>query len=374
MSVYSNTSEKRIEKLVEAKNTSFGKIFPLIGKKVKSVLDVGCSTGYFGRYLKDKLGVSVWGLEINKEDAQKAKKVLDNVIIGDIETLDFKKHFGQKKFDLVIFADVLEHLKNPAKALKRVKSVLKPSGQVMASIPNVAHQSVRLQLLAGQWNYEEMGLLDKTHLRFFDYHGVVKLFESAGYFIKKIRHTVNDIPTELLKEFLEEAKISPTPQLLELLSSPEAKIYQYIVKAGIKKPKGYKSYLSKQERLLPVSDWSRHWQKSQETIKKQSREIKDIQLTNKQLVKQFKISQKHSRHLQDDIDFLNKEVSKLKNVNVKLKNVNVKLKNKIMALEKIRQLLSRRLDHITSQRLYKIWKKYSSMKRKLVSLFTPKIR
>ncbi|RMD49523.1 MAG: class I SAM-dependent methyltransferase, partial [Ignavibacteria bacterium] len=85
------------------------------------------------------------------------------------------------KFDLIMFADVLEHLIDPEYVLKELKNKLKPGGEIIASIPNIRHWSIFRQLLEGNWNYAEHGLLDKTHLRFFTRKTMISLFENAGY-------------------------------------------------------------------------------------------------------------------------------------------------------------------------------------------------
>jgi len=374
MSVYSNTLEKRIKKLVEAKNTSFGKIFSLIGRRVGSILEVGCSTGYFGQYLKDKLGVSVWGIEINKEDARKAKKVLDKVIVGDVEVLDFKKCFGKKKFDVIIFADVLEHLKNPGKVLKKAKSILKPNGQVIASIPNVTHQSVKIQLLVNQWNYEDLGLLDRTHLRFFDYRGAVKLFENSGFYIRKIDYTVADIPRVVMEKILAKVGVELTDQLEKLLYLPEAKVYQYIILATKDKLSGYKSYAKRQSIINPVADWTKSWQEVLEALYQRSREIISLQKEKDQLRKKIEKLQRLLLLRTEDLIEQKLELKTRKN---KMREVRGLLREKSEEVEKLNQEiydlcthidnLQQILNNITSAKTFKVWQAFVKVRDKLKS-------
>src|SRR5207248_2616993 len=96
-------------------------------------------------------------------------------LVGDAEELDLETELGGERFDAILFADVLEHLRDPAALLKRVRPLVAENGVVIASIPNVAHASVRLALLGGSFRYREWGLLDETHLRFFTRHGVEDL-------------------------------------------------------------------------------------------------------------------------------------------------------------------------------------------------------
>jgi len=390
MSVYSVALEKKIKELVEAKNTSFGKIFSLIEKslaerRTRSVLDVGSSTGYFGQYLKNKLGASVWGIEINKEDARKAKKVLDKVIVSDVEVLDFKKCFGKKKFDVIIFADVLEHLKDPGKVLKKIKSILKPNGQVIASIPNVTHQSVKIQLLVNQWNYEDLGLLDKTHLRFFDYRGTVKLFENSGFYIRKIDYTVADIPQVVMKKILAKVGVELTDQLEKLLYLPEAKVYQYIILATKNKPSEYKSYAKRQSIINPVAEWSRSWQEVLEALDQRSKRIEELQkendrkerrlrkrierlqkelLSTKEAFFRQKLRLKFQRNrLQEMKSLLSQKTEKIKGLSKENRDLAAKVDNLNRHISNLNQIL----DNITSAKTFKVWQAFVKVRDKLKS-------
>ena len=92
--------------------------------------------------------------------AAEAERFCERVVVGDAETLPLDEHLGDERFDAVLFADVLEHLRNPAAMLRRVRPFVVDEGAIVASIPNVAHVSVRLALLAGEFRYRDMGLLD----------------------------------------------------------------------------------------------------------------------------------------------------------------------------------------------------------------------
>jgi SAM-dependent methyltransferase len=94
------------------------------------------------------------------------------------------------KFDVVVFADVLEHLPDPAAPLHLARTVLRPSGAVVASVPNVAHWSVRWDLLWGRFTYTPSGIMDATHLRWFTERSVRALFEASGYRIERLSHTL----------------------------------------------------------------------------------------------------------------------------------------------------------------------------------------
>lgn len=153
-------------------------------KKNKKLLDVGCGTGTITSTLRDALSLDVVGVEPHPERAEQARTERLNVITGV-----YDQTFAQRneKFDYILFADVLEHLVDPAEMLREVKNSLAPDGRVLASIPNVAHWSVRAQLLFGNFNYKPTGIMDATHLRWFTRRSVRRLFEAAGYEVEDIR-------------------------------------------------------------------------------------------------------------------------------------------------------------------------------------------
>ena len=153
-------------------------------KKNKKLLDVGCGTGTITSTLRDALSLDVVGVEPHPERAEQARTEGLNVITGV-----YDQTFAQRneKFDYILFADVLEHLVDPAEILREVKNSLAPDGRVLASIPNVAHWTVRAQLLFGNFNYKPTGIMDATHLRWFTRRSVRRLFEAAGYEVEDIR-------------------------------------------------------------------------------------------------------------------------------------------------------------------------------------------
>ncbi len=180
--------------LIEAnldENTSLKKILRLVGSN-KKVIDFGCATGYLASLLKQK-GCSVTGVEINPEAAKVAEEHCERVIVADLDFVSITEIFKSEWFDVAIFGDVLEHLRNPWKVLGEAKSLLKTEGYIVASIPNIAHGSVRLSLLKGDFHYDEFGILDETHLRFFTRHSIQEMFQSTGYVINDWGTTQSDV-------------------------------------------------------------------------------------------------------------------------------------------------------------------------------------
>src|SRR5580765_3729350 len=135
------------------------------------VLDIGTADGSVARALADR-GCSVWGIEVDADAARDAERWCDRVIVGDVEQLDWQASMDGQLFDVVLLLDVLEHLRDPLQTLRRAVSFLAPGGRIVASIPNVAHAAVRLQLLDGRFERTDIGLLDRTHIQFFDRRSV----------------------------------------------------------------------------------------------------------------------------------------------------------------------------------------------------------
>ncbi len=144
------------------------------------VLDLGVADGSVARVLQ-RMGCRVWGVDNDPVAAKAAEAYCEEVTIADLNTFDLVDHFGGRRFNVILMLDVLEHLTDPVSLLQRVAPVLDDGGWGVISLPNVAHASVRLALLEGRFTYTDVGLLDRTHLRFFDRTGVAQLFRNAGW-------------------------------------------------------------------------------------------------------------------------------------------------------------------------------------------------
>jgi 2-polyprenyl-3-methyl-5-hydroxy-6-metoxy-1,4-benzoquinol methylase len=173
------------EQLYEGKQENYyfhsrPELLPFVPVNIRSVLDVGCGNGAFGLTLKSQRSCKVWGIEPNKQAAEEAEKKLDKVINGLFQK-GMTELDGQK-FDAIFFNDVLEHFVDPGEALNSCKDLLNPKGFIIASIPNVRWYPVVLSLLRYKdFKYEESGVMDKTHMRFFTLKSMRRLFESNGY-------------------------------------------------------------------------------------------------------------------------------------------------------------------------------------------------
>ena len=163
-------------------------IINLVPDSVRKILDVGCSVGSLGEQLKQKFGAEVVGIEVDEQMAKVAKERLDRVILGDLDKINLEDYLPPNYFDCIIFADILEHLKNPWDLLKSATSFLSDEGLIIASIPNIRHYATIINLLFwGYWPYRERGIHDKTHLRFFTLKNIKKLFQYADLKITQLK-------------------------------------------------------------------------------------------------------------------------------------------------------------------------------------------
>ena len=195
-----------------------------------NILEVGCGMGATLGYLRDTLApCNVYGVELNSMAASYAKHYIPNIIQGNIETMDLNC-YEENMFDYILLPDVLEHLHDPEAVLNKLKKYLKPSGFIVASIPNIMHYSVMLELLKGNFTYEDSGILDRTHIHFFTLQEIFKMFMCCGFEIVETQGKHLDI---VLSETDEEI-YRQLMQIPGVASEINFQVYQYMVKARIK--------------------------------------------------------------------------------------------------------------------------------------------
>ncbi len=190
------------------------------------VLEVGCSVGHVTEHLV-AAGNTVVGVEIDVEAAEAARDFADRVHVIDLDTT-LLTEVEHDEFDVMIFGDVLEHLRHPGRTLGDACSLLAPGGRVIISVPNVAHVDVRLMLLEGRWDYQQTGLMDDTHLRWFTRASLRELLRDAGLVaIRLERVRIGRFGSDI--EF--DLDRSRTDVLAFIEADPDAYTFQYVVEA-----------------------------------------------------------------------------------------------------------------------------------------------
>lgn len=207
----------------EENRTSHSIIASLISR-AERVLELGCAKGELCAHIKKTLDCTVYGIDISAEALEVAKAHLDGFICCDIENYDWESELSGIKFDTLVFADVLEHLKDPARAVRRALSLLKDDGKIIFSVPNIAHADIILKLLNNRFDYTDIGLLDDTHIHFFAKENLIPFCESAQIFPTLISGTHCPVG------YTEQATQDRDSSFFRVASSHEcAEVYQFVV-------------------------------------------------------------------------------------------------------------------------------------------------
>jgi SAM-dependent methyltransferase len=195
------------------------------------VLELGPATGYMSHAFVGR-GCEVVGIEFDPGMAERAAAFCERMIVGDLDLLDLDAELGDDRFDAIVSADVIEHLKDPLEALQRLRPFLKEGGRFVISIPNIAHGSVRRALLGGRFEYGDWGLLDSTHLSFFTRESFERTLDEAGLGLVELRP--HELPLAAAEIKFDEASL-PVGIVEALEAEADARAYQYVALAV---PKG----------------------------------------------------------------------------------------------------------------------------------------
>jgi 2-polyprenyl-3-methyl-5-hydroxy-6-metoxy-1,4-benzoquinol methylase len=195
-------------------------------KKPSRILDIGAADGYLGEILK-RQGHFLVGLEADSQLAEKARAHYHTLYSADVESFDFPY---QDEFDYILLADVLEHLRDPGGLLRRVVPCLNSGGEIIISIPNIAHLFVRVSLMAGRFEYQDRGILDRTHLRFFTLASMTRLINDASCRILELRPT--SVPVQLVAPWTDNNFFAPLHELhfLTVRLCKTLLAYQFVVR------------------------------------------------------------------------------------------------------------------------------------------------
>lgn len=192
------------------------------------VLDIGCGTGTLGGRLVTDKNCDVTGVDINPDSIVIAAQKLTQAMCADISKTSLSKTLNEQ-FDIIVLADVLEHISEPDKLLHDCHKLLNANGKLLVSIPNAAYIGAILSLYYDEWEYGEEGILDTTHVRFYTRNSILKLLENNGYQAQIIDYVAKDL-TET--EFTQRAD-SLNPAVFDWLTTKaDAVAYQFIINAS----------------------------------------------------------------------------------------------------------------------------------------------
>jgi 2-polyprenyl-3-methyl-5-hydroxy-6-metoxy-1,4-benzoquinol methylase len=171
-------------------DTAAAYVISMVGNN-KNVLEIGAGPGSITKYLSNFNNCNVIAVEIDHSAFPKLEKVCQKIYPLDLNDPSWPQKLAEnKKFDVVVAADVLEHLYDPWATLQAMKSLLNDDGYVVLSLPHVGHSALSACLLEEDFDYREWGLLDKTHIRFFGIKNIQAMFERASLSITDVKFVI----------------------------------------------------------------------------------------------------------------------------------------------------------------------------------------
>jgi 2-polyprenyl-3-methyl-5-hydroxy-6-metoxy-1,4-benzoquinol methylase len=215
-----------MEEVNEGILREFQRLAPATGR----VLDVGCGRAALGGAIRG-LGWEVWGVEQSGEACATAEKRLHRLVQSDLHDLaTVRAALGETPFDALVFSDVLEHVYDPRTVLENYLEFVKPGGRVLISVPNMVVWTNRLRLLLGRVEYDDTGVMDRTHIRFFTFKTARRLVEATGCAVERVASTPYLVRAVLppLKRFLSR-KQAANPDPRALIDSRGYKLYMKCV-------------------------------------------------------------------------------------------------------------------------------------------------
>lgn len=208
--------------------TAHGKVLGRVPEG-STVLECGCATGYMTRYMVDRLGCAVYVVEIDADAFREAMRYAKDGWRGDLDGAAWHEWLDGVglRFDRILFADVLEHLRHPQEALTGAAGLLKEDGRIIVSVPNVCHNDIILKMIEDRWDYTRYGLLDDTHIRFWGCGNMTEFFGAAGLKVESADMvTINTGQTEQWQgKFTERQRRNA--DFLKMVH-PTGEIYQYV--------------------------------------------------------------------------------------------------------------------------------------------------
>ena len=192
------------------------------------VLDLGTGSGALGRHLCETKGCTVDGVTLSAEEQAAARPWYEQLEVLDLEDPSWPMRFAGRRYDVIVCADVLEHLREPERVLETCRDLLRPDGWLLVSIPNAAYAGMTVSLMHGDWKYGPEGLLDRTHLRFYTRRSFCRLLEEQGWRVERIEPIDH---TWYYTEFWTPFDQLPPAVARYLLAQPDASAYQLVFAA-----------------------------------------------------------------------------------------------------------------------------------------------
>ena len=224
-----NSKRHNYEYEVDASSdTAPANVVRMVGQS-KRVLEIGCGPGSITKLLTQHGQCRVTALELDPEAITKVAPYCEAIMQADLNSADWPHLLdGAERFDVLVAADVLEHLYDPWTTLRRMAPLINPNGYLVISLPHVGHAAVVSCLINGDFEYRDWGLLDRTHIRFFGFKNIRELFAQADLKIIEVRYVVK--PPEETEFASSWCRLSATVRDA-LKSSEYADVYQVVVKA-----------------------------------------------------------------------------------------------------------------------------------------------
>ena len=310
----------------------------------QKVLDVGCATGYLGMHLKKKLNADLVGIDYQSYHLEKAKElnVYSDLINLDLNSFEDDLDKYNSYFDRIVICDVLEHLNDPINVLRKLSKLLKKDGKFLIDIPNIAHSSIKYNLLMDNFNYTPLGLLDETHIRFFTLNSIINKLSQNKFLIEKMEY-IFTAPGQITDQHVDYAKFPK--EIIEYVENDiESAIFQIFIvfkKSDLDLDSTLKHNISFKELKGEIIDKNeKHAPKNIINPLKSLEEIikeKDSSIIN--LEKNFNDLEKNFYNIERDFLNLNINVQEKNNSIIKLTN-NINANNaKINELNKIIEVM-----------------------------------
>jgi len=331
----------------DAENNTHAFALGMIGHN-KTVLEVGCATGYFTKALTE-YGCKVVGVEIDPDAAKLAEQWAERVVVGNIDDPERWEELDEEAFDVITFGDVLEHLRDPLAALRNAVGKLKPGGFIVTSVPNVAHGDLRLSLLRGSFQYRDTGLLDRTHIRFFTLASIRQLLHEAGLVVVDTQRVI--VPLFAAEFGVERGDFSDAV-IDEVRGDSEFDTYQYVMKSVI--DNGSQAVAQLASRIGALSDVVNDLQVRNRMLEDRRLHEEALQTG---LTQQREQTQRFADHIEDltrQVHELHRELGKSTQVAEERSEIAEELAGRILTLEAALEESRQRNFAITNSKSFRL--------------------